>query len=80
MNSRKAQVPRVVADYFGPHGQHPIIVEAFTPSRGWWLYGFRKCISRSWARKLRTEGIEAVLLLEPQSGRRADFTIQELLR
>jgi hypothetical protein len=78
----QAQVPRVVADYFGgmvDRGRHPVIVEAFIPGKGWRRHrSFRKRVSVSWARKLRAEGVTHVALAS--GARVADFRIEEVVR
>lgn len=78
--SYQAQVPTKVADYFGDKGitVHPIVAEEFRPGRGWVRSPMRKRISRSWARKLRSEGVTAVQL--SALGVLADFQIEEVIR
>jgi hypothetical protein len=87
----QAQVPPAVAAYFGtdaygfPLGEgiaanrrHPIIVQHFTPEKGWKRHPIRKRVSVSWLRKLRAEGVTDVAL--SSGGRTADFRVAELLR
>lgn len=76
--SHAAQMPAVVYDYPGSWAAHPWIHSTFTEAGGWRRYGFRKRISRSWARKLRAEGVTVVALTDGQ--RLADFTVRELVR
>jgi hypothetical protein len=82
----QSQVPPAAARYFGVDSygfrgldrDHPIIVQEFTPERGWKIYPLRKRVSRSWLRKIRAEGVTHVMLRS--GGRSADFSIAELLK
>jgi hypothetical protein len=66
----------MLSDYCGDG--NPVIVETFTPGRGWVRAGWRKRVSRSWLRKLRREqGVTEVAL--DVGGRVADFRVSELL-
>ncbi len=76
-HSHSLQPIRIVVDYFADPRAVPIIVQQFTPDKGWTRYAFRKRVSRAWARKLSREGITSVAL--EHDGRIADFRIAELL-
>lgn len=81
--SHQAHVPGAIAAYFGsgtlpPYDEHPLIGQTFRPGVGWRRYTFRKRVSTSWLRKLRAEGVTSVAI--DYKGRRADFTIDEVLR
>lgn len=81
--SRQAQVPALVAEYFGcgtlpPYAEHPLIGQVFRPEVGWRRYTFRKRVSLTWLRKLRAQGATSVAI--DYHGRRADFTIAEIIR
>lgn len=81
--THQATTPAVAHGYFtrhplGPIDEHPIITRVYRPERGWVLTGYRKRVSGAWVRKLRAEGVASVELTA--GGRRADFTIAELLR
>lgn len=82
--SGQAEVPSVVAAYFGPmddcRADHPVVAQKYVPGRGWVsCAGYRKRVSRSWVRKLRRE--EGVTHVALQRGRRiADFSVAEALR
>jgi hypothetical protein len=83
--SHQAQVPILVAAYFGGHydggfayTRHPIITQEFHPGRGWVTTNYRKRVSVAWLRKLKAQGVTGVALT--CDGRRADFTITEILR
>jgi hypothetical protein len=81
--SHAAQVPPMVADYFGAGSPHPIIVQVFRPgdgvNAGWRTTGYRKRVSAACLRKFRRDdGVTHVLL--DGGGRRADFSIDEILR
>jgi hypothetical protein len=80
MSNHHAQVPGIVADYFGQAAreQHPTIAQTFTPGRGWVRTPQRKRVSVAWLRKIRHEGVTNVAL--DCAGRTADFTIAEILR
>lgn len=78
MTTHQAQVPAVVAAYFGQQAAHPVITAAFHPGRGWISQrSFRKRVSLSWLRKLRAEGYVEVAL--SAGSRTADFRIAEIL-
>ena len=56
----------------------PVVAEHFTPESGWRAHPWKKRISRSYARRLKREGVTCVgLRMAP--GRIADFKIQALL-
>lgn len=67
-----------ITDYFGPAAGRVVVAETFTDGAGWkgWPR-YRKEITLSWARKLRAAGVTHVQLTA--AGRRADFSIAELL-
>jgi hypothetical protein len=83
--SRSIQPIPVVKGYFHRwhpehDGQTPIIFEAFGQETGWKRYPVRKRVSRSWLRKLRSEGYTRVSLAVGQYDHIvADFSISELL-
>ncbi|HEX5308956.1 MAG TPA: hypothetical protein VFW38_07740 [Solirubrobacteraceae bacterium] len=57
----------------------PVVAEHFTTKGGWLRHPWKKRISRSYARRLKGEGVTCVgLLMAP--GRIADFKIELLLR
>jgi hypothetical protein len=73
-----AQVPPLVAAYFGPDAAHPTIHAAFIPGRGWRRYPFDKRISVAWARQhLVPDGVTHIQLTD--GTRYADFAVNELL-
>lgn len=76
----QAQVPGLVADYFGDSArdEHPVITQAFTPGKGWVRYPIRKRVSVSWLRKLQGESVTAVQI--ECGGRKADFEIAQVVR
>lgn len=76
----QAQVPGLVADYFGAaaRAEHPVIAGVFTPGKGWKRPPANHRVSMSWLRKLRGEGVTSVAL--DCGGRTADFTIAEVVR
>jgi len=90
-HSRSAEVPAAVTRAYPGLDHRPIIAEVVHPDgRGWLtLRGrtlevdrlvkgtYRKRISRSYARKLRRDGVTAVAL-DLGGGRVADFTTAEL--
>lgn len=80
--SHQARVPAMVADYFGHdvvRDDHPVIGMTFTPGKGWIrTRSTHKRVSLSWLRKLRAEGVTAVLL--DCNGRAADFGVVEIIR
>jgi hypothetical protein len=89
MASHQAREPQAVAEHFNRYGyigwpdqggrrDHALIHSTFTPGKGWKRYPIRKRISRSWARKLRQEGVTTVSLVS--AGREADFRIAELAK
>jgi hypothetical protein len=57
----------------------PVIAEHFTPANGWRRDPWKKCISRSYARRLKREGVTCVVGLHMAPGRIADFKIEALL-
>ncbi len=57
----------------------PVVAEHFTPANGWRRHPWKKRISRSYARRLKGEGVTCVGLCMA-SGRIADFKIEALLR
>lgn len=88
--SRCARVPALVYDYFvtarcyeGVEGifrileSHPIVVSTFGTGRGWTTTNYRKRVSCSWLRKLKTQGVTHVGL--GVGSRVADFGINEIL-
>jgi hypothetical protein len=79
-----AQVPTKVRDYlvattaeYQP-GDHPTIAQTFRPDCGWKRYPMQKRITRSWARKLRAEGVTHLALA--YRGRMIDFCIEDVTR
>jgi hypothetical protein len=82
MTTHQATEPSLVADYFGSLSetgrQHALISQTFTQGKGWKDYPIRKRVSTSWLRRLRSEGVTHVALIS--RGRRADFSVEELLR
>jgi hypothetical protein len=78
MTSHAMQPIDLLAEYGGDG--NPVIVQTFTPGKGWTRTSWRKRASRSWLRKLRRdEGITTVAV-EFDGGRRvADFRISELV-
>lgn len=78
--THQAQVPGLIADYFGEaaRDEHPVIAEQFTPGKGWKRSPIRKRVSVSWLRKIKREGVTSVAVT--CAGRRADFTIAEVIR
>lgn len=79
---RQAQVPPPVKRYFA-HDEHPIIIQEFTPGKGWVRTNFKKRVSRSWVRKLKAQGVTAVALNgKDKNGQEvvADFTVKEILK
>lgn len=77
--SHQAQVPSLVADYFGEAvREYPVITGQFTPGRGWVRPPIRKRISLAWLRRIRREGVTGVAVT--CGGRSADFTVDEILR
>ena len=76
-----SRVPTAVIKYFGTEVTsaelHPIIVSEFKGDKGWIPQTYKKRISRSWALKLRKQGVSYVSL---KSGlRQADFSIDEIV-
>ncbi len=83
IHSHQAQIPALVRDYFRAAGigdnlvQHHLVASTFTPDQGWKTTNYRKRVSASWLRKLRSEGVTAVGV---RCGARvADFGIDEIL-
>jgi hypothetical protein len=76
----------VVTNYLQRHhteyaGQIPYIHETFDPYHGWKQYPFKKRVSRSWLRRLASEGITRVALaVGPFNYIVIDWDIRELLR
>ncbi len=67
-----------LAGYFGPAAGRVVVAETFTDGAGWQGWPrYRKQITVTWARKLRAAGVTHVQLAA--GGRRADFSIAELL-
>jgi hypothetical protein len=83
IHSHRAKVPAAAAAFFHIErdpvvGPWPMIEQTFTALRGWRAYPHRKRISGNVVRQLGREGVTHVAL---RCGRRrADFTIEELLR
>lgn len=75
--SHQATVPVNAARYFGGAADHPIVAEEFRPGRGWVTAPSRHHVSGAWILKLRRAGVTHVVL--SSGGRRADFTIAELV-
>lgn len=74
--SRKIQDIAAVRRYFGTGTA--IVAQEFTLDKGWVRCSFRKRVSVSWLRRLRSEGVTHVALAA--EGRVADFSVAELLR
>lgn len=77
-----SKVPPAALSYFGKEvmgaSMHPVVHAEFHPNAGWKRQSYNKRISRSWALKLRKQGVTHVAL---KSGtRQADFAIEELTR
>lgn len=79
--SHQAQVPAYVRAYFGDgctqRDTHPVITSVFRSGPGWTTTGYRKRVSASWLRRLKREGVTAVVLTS--GGRSADFGVEEIL-
>jgi hypothetical protein len=76
--SRQGRVPPIVARYFGTRVEHPIVTAEFHPDTGWRTQSYRKRITVAWARKPHRAGATHIQLAS--GGRRADFSIREILR
>ena len=79
---RSIQEIPVVAEHcrrVGAATTTPVVRQEFHAEKGWAPAAWNKRVSRSYARKLRAEGITHVGL-EILPGRIADFRIEELTR
>jgi hypothetical protein len=78
----QAQVPGRIAEYFQAHHpdveEHPVITAEYRTGRGWRPQVYRKRVSLSWLRKLKSEGVTAVQVTA--GGFSPDFQIDEIIR